>query len=259
MDLSSFIPKDRTPLSGLRAFDSEPRRLKREGAEDHRLDSTLGIYMDNQGRVDDPVVTLEFEEDAQKLSNFLRTEEHLDFVPSFDSDIYQMVQLRIKPLEDGRAAFSVHPNSNMTESQLRAISSDAYQLYVQIRDKRHQQQATLPQANYYQITFKKQSPFVGQESKEQIFGRLAPGRGRIVDKDQAIREFKQIVSYSLQTFRNDPKIGFKQHSLIYFPEPKKPHVVQLSVNTPEEAERFLKTHESSVKFGEIQRKNRDKL
>ena len=92
-DLSSFIPKDRTPPSGLRAFDSEPRRLKREGVEDHRLDSTLGIYMDNQGRVDDPVVTLEFEEDAQKLSNFLRTEEHLDFVPSFDTDIYKMVQL----------------------------------------------------------------------------------------------------------------------------------------------------------------------
>ncbi len=198
--------------------------------------------MDNQGRVDDPLITLEFEEDAQKLSDFLRTEEHLDFVPSFDTstDIYQMVQLRIKPLEDGRAAFSVHPNSSMTESQLRAISSDAYQLYVQIKDKRHQQQSTLPQANFYQITFRMQSPFVGQESKEQIFGRLAPGLGRIVDKDQAIREFKQLVSYSLQTFRNDPKKAFEQHSLIYFPEPKKPHVIQLSVRTPEEAEKFLK-------------------
>ena len=159
-DLSSSIPKDRTSPS-LRAFDTEPRRLKREGAEDHRLDSTLGIYMENQRRVDDPVVTLEFEEDAQKLNDFLRTEEHLEFAPSFDTstDVYEMVQLRIKPLENGRAAFSVHPNSSMTESQLKTISSDAYQLYVQIKDKRHKQQSTIPQSNYYKITFKLPSQY----------------------------------------------------------------------------------------------------
>jgi len=200
--------------------------------------------MENQGRVDDPVVTLEFEEDAQKLSDFLRTEEQLEFAPSFDTstDVYEMVQLRIKPLENGRAAFSVHPNSSMTESQLKTISSDAYQLYVQIKDKRHKQQSTIPQSNYYKITFKLPSQY--GDTKKSVFGRLAPGRGRIVDKDQAIREFKQIVSYSLQTFRNDPKKGFEQHSLIYFPEPKKPHVVELLVSTPEEAERFLNAHES---------------
>ncbi|MFI5450428.1 MAG: hypothetical protein ACHQ03_11765 [Candidatus Bathyarchaeia archaeon] len=239
-DLSPFVPKEEfSETSGLRALDNEPRRIKNEEAEDHRFDPGLGRFLEDQGRVDDPPIIFEFEEDAQKLSDFLRQEEHLDFVPEFDTttDIFTMTMLRIKPLENGRAAFSFNGNNELTEQQLKAISPDAYQLYVQVKDKRHKQQSTVPKENYYQIDFK-----VPGAAHESIFGRLAPGRGRILNKDEAIREFKQVVSYSLQKFRNEPHKGFEENSLVYVPDQKSQRVVELKIATPEEAEKFLIAH-----------------